>query len=122
MGLFDKKSREEKAPITWEDAYPATPKFYTKNNATPFGVFTLSEGVDTILPLNPASLYNVDNKPINVWELCLVSISKNKVLGAADFYKALNALRPYVIESRDTVILVRGLSLKELSGLLKHCS
>ena len=91
MGLFHfgkkepKKQPEqpglppEEAARRWKDAYRANPQVYQKQDAL-LGSCTLTEGVDTLLPLQPERQWAVNGKPVQDWILSLVSISEKRVL------------------------------------------
>ncbi len=116
MGLFDKFRKKEKSDIR-DSAYRANPHFYAKEDGSPFFFFFLTEGTETILPENPR--YAVNGKEIAEYRLMLVSITKDSVIGDLDyFHEALGKLEEYIIDSNETEILVRGLTLEELQGLL----
>lgn len=64
MGLFDRlKGKKETAD--WSNAYVATPKFYGKQDGTPFGAIALTEGTETILPKSPQNQYAVNGKAVS---------------------------------------------------------
>lgn len=117
MGLFNKFKKKENND--WGNAYVGNPNFYNGNDGKPFGAFALTEDTLTSLPKNPKLLYKVDNTEVNEWKLMLVSTTNNGILGDIDYYVAINKLKKFVIEEKDNQILIKGLSLKELSELLK---
>ena len=100
MGLFHfgkkepKKQPEqpglppEEAARRWKDAYRANPQVYQKQDAL-LGSCTLTEGVDTLLPLQPERQWAVNGKPVQDWILSLVSISEKRVLGQIEYQEAM---------------------------------
>lgn len=116
MGLFD-KLKGKKQTIDWSNAYIATPKFYGKPDGTPFGAIALTEGTETVLPKLPQNEYQVDGKAVSEWKLVLVSITKDTIIGDADYFTALKNVEKYSLDSKKDSILVKGLSLSELESL-----
>ena len=80
--------------------------------------FTFSETVDTILPVAPETLYEIEGETISLWALTFVSLTKEENLGFLEYHKALKQLQPYIVETRGDHILVRGLSLAEMEHIL----
>lgn len=76
--------------------------------------FTFSETVDTILPVAPETMYEIEGENISLWALTFVSLTKDENLGFLEYRKALQRLQPYIVETRGDYILVRGLSLAEM--------
>lgn len=118
MGLFS-KFKKEKTPVDWNNAYKATPKFYSNPDGNPFGAIALTEGTDTILPKSPQDKYAVDGKQVTEWRLMLISTTKDSIIGDCDYLTALNKLKNYIVDSNENTILVKGLSLKELKAIGK---
>ena len=132
MGLFNfgKKKPEkppeqpgltqEEAVRRWRDAYRANPQVYQKQGSdTLLGSCTLSEGVDTLLPLLPERQWAVNGKPVQDWILSLVSITEQRVLGQIEYQEALTRLRPFSPAASEGWILIRGMTHAELDGLLE---
>ncbi len=115
MGLFDKL--RGKKVVDWSNAYIAVPKFYEKPDVAPFGVITLTEGTETILPKLPQNEYKVDGKVVTEWKLVLVSTTKDMVIGDAEYFTALKNIEKYSLDAKQDTILVKGLSLSELESL-----
>ena len=88
MGLFD-KLKGKKETVDWSNAYTATPKFYGKPDGTPFGAIALTEGTETVLPKTPQNKYRVDGKVVSEWKLVLVSITKDTIIGDADYFTVM---------------------------------
>lgn len=116
MGLLSKFKKEKKV-INWDNAYKATPKFYSKPDGNPFGAIALTEGTDTILPKSPQNEYAIDGKQITDWKIVLISTTKDSIIGDCDYFIAFSKLKNYIIDSNDYSILIRGLSLKELEAI-----
>ncbi len=122
MGLFGfgKKKQEpllspEETARRWNDAYRANPQVYQKNGAL-LGSCTLTEDVDTILPLRPESQWAVDGKPVPDWILSMVSITEKRVLGQMAYPEAMARLRPFSLASSGDWILIRAMTHNELDG------
>lgn len=115
MGLFD-KFKAKKTP-DWSAACTAEPRFYAKPDGTPFGAIALTEGTDTILPKSPQTAYQIDGKPVILWRMVLVSPARGGVIGDADYFAALEKTAPYRSDSRENVVLLRGLTAAELESL-----
>lgn len=118
MSLFDRFTKKEDNP--WEDAYQADPRIYSKPDGMPFGAFPLTEDTLTVLPKDPRARYQVDGKPIEEWQLALISTTADDMLGFLDFYDAIPKLAQFVIDENDEGdILVKGLSFDEMNILLR---
>ena len=132
MGLFNfgkKKPEEpseqpgltqEEAAGRWKDAYRANPKVYgRKDTEALFGNCTLTEDVDTILPLHPESTWAANGQPIPEWILSIVSITENRVLGQIEYQEAMTRLRPFSLAMSEGWVLIRGMTHAELDGLFE---
>ena len=95
MGLFD-KFKKNKPAANWDDAFKANPHFYSKPGEAPFCAFALTETTETILPKAPH--YAVEGKEITVYKLMLVSLTKDGVIGACDYFDAIKKLDAYKLE------------------------
>ncbi len=113
MGLFG-RFKKEKVSVNWNNAYTATPHFYSKQDGTVFGAVALTEGTATILPKMPHEKYSVDGKQITEWRLMLVSTTKDDIIGDCDYFTAINKLEKYILDFNEKKILVKDLSLDEL--------
>lgn len=116
MGLLD-KLKKKKENIDWNDAYHATPKFYTKPDGHLFGAIALTEDTKTILPKNPQVEYRVNGKSVADWKLVLVSTSKDTIIGDNDYFTALKKIEQYIVDENKNTVLVKGLALTELESL-----
>lgn len=116
MGLFDKLKRK-KETVDVSNAYMATPKFYEKQDGSPFGAIALTEGTITILPENPQEKYRVDGKLVSEWKMVLVSTSKDSVIGDVDYFMALKKVEKYALNSSKDSVLIKALSFNELDSL-----
>ena len=115
MGLFHfgkkepKKQPEqpglppEEAARRWKDAYRANPQVYQKQDAL-LGSCTLTEGVDTLLPLQPERQWAVNGK---------------RVLGQIEYQEAMTRLRPFSLAVSEGWILIRAMTHAELDGLFE---
>ena len=82
--------------------------------------FTFSETVDTILPVAPETMYEIEGEAISLWALTFFSLTKDENLGFLEYHKALQRLQPYVMETRGNYRLIRGLSLAEMECILSE--
>lgn len=130
MGLFGfgkKKPAEapralspEETARRWNDAYRANPKIYgRKNTDALLGNCTLTEDVDTILPLQPERTWAADGQAVPEWILSIVSITENRVLGQMAYPEAMKRLRPFSLAMSDGWILIRAMTHAELDGLFE---
>ena len=117
MSLFSKFKRE-KASVDWSQAHAAEPKFYRGPDDAPFGAIALTEGTETILPTAPQTKYAVDGKPVADWRMVLVSTTKDSILGDCEYFSALKKLEPYILDSKDGSIFIKGLSLSQLESIV----
>lgn len=117
MGIFDKCKKKESD--TWKNAYQSKPKFYQGRNGKPFGAFALTEGTLTSLPTNPKAIYQLEHAEVQEWKLVLVSTTNQGALGDIDYDTALQKLMPFAIGEKDDSILVKALSLEEISSILQ---
>ena len=130
MGLFGfgkKKPAEEPKALSpeetarrWKDAFRATPKVYgKKDTGALFGNCTLTEDVDTILPLHPERTWAADGRPISDWILSLVSVTELRVLGQMEYPEAMRRLRPFSLAESEGWILIRAMTHAELDRLFE---
>lgn len=117
MGLFDNLKKQPN--ISWENAYIGNPNFYNGKHGKPFGAFALTEGTVTSLPKDPKALYKLDNTEIDEWKLVLVSTTNNGILGDLDYYVAINKISKFVTDEKCNNILIKDLSLEELTEILQ---
>ena len=131
MGLFGFGKRQpekevsgrEEASRRWKDAYRANPKVYQKQDSEDLlGNCTLTEDVDTLLPLRPESQWAADGRPIPGWILSLVSITEQRVLGQMEYQEAMKRLRPFSLAESEGWILIRAMTHAELDGLFEGLS
>lgn len=102
----------------WSQAYQANPHVFELENGGLMVSFTFSETVDTILPAAPETLYEIEGETVSLWALTFVSLTKEENLGFLEYHKALQRLRPYILETRGDYLLIRGLSLAEMERVL----
>lgn len=117
-GIIWQVQKKEVVHVPSENVYVGEPHFYEKKDGTPFGAFSLTEGTLTALPKDPKSLYAVDNQEVTEWKLMLVSITNNGVLGDVEYYAAIDKLKKFSVGENDKNILIKGLSLEELTEIL----
>ena len=124
MGLFGfgKKKPETQAPgreeaaRRWQEAYRANPQVYQKEDAL-MGSCTLTESVDTLLPLHPETLWAVDGRPIEDWMLSFVSVTEKRVLGSFEYQAAMERLTPFSLAASEGWVLIRAMTHAELEKL-----
>ena len=104
----------------WSQAYEANPHVFELENGGLMVSFTLSETVDTILPATPETLYEIEGETVSLWALTFVSLTKEENLGFLEYHEALQRLQPYILETRDDYLLIRGLSLAEMECVLSE--
>ena len=102
----------------WAQAYEANPQVFELVNGGLMVSFTLSETVDTILPSAPETLYEIEGETVSLWVLTFFSLAKEENLGSLEYHQALQRLQPYILETRDDCLLIRGLSLAEMERVL----
>ena len=104
----------------WSQAYKANPHAFELESGGLMVSFTLSETVDTILPAAPETLYEIEGEAISLWAVTFFSLTKEENLGFLEYRKALQRLQPYILETKDNYILIRGLSLAEMEHVLSE--
>ena len=102
----------------WPQAYEANPYVFALESGGLVVSFTLSETVDTILPAEPETLYEVEGETVSLWTLTFFSLTKEENLGILEYHRALQRLQPYILETKGGCVLVRGLNLEEMERLL----
>ncbi len=118
MSFFSRFKKEKSAD--WGDAYRANPQFYENTDGTPFGAVALTEGTETILPKAPQERYAVEGKLVSDWRMMLVSTTKDDIVGDCDYFRALDKLKPHILDSNADSVLVKSLSLAELEVLAEN--
>ena len=104
----------------WSQAYEATPHVFELEDGGLMVSFTFSETADTILPAAPETLYEIEGETVSLWALTFFSLTQDESLGFLEYHKALQRLRPYILETRGDYILFRGLSLEEMKCVLSE--
>ena len=104
----------------WSQAYEAKPHVFELENNGLMISFAFSETVDTILPVAPEKLYKIEGETVSLWALTFFSLTKDENLGFLEYHEALQRLQPYILETRDDYILIRGLSLAEMECVLSE--
>ena len=106
------------ADDAWSEAYEANPHAFGLDEGGVLISFTLTETVDTILPISPEKEYEIEGETISKWLLIFFSLTEDENLCVLEYHRALQLLQPYVMETRDSHILIRGLSLAEMKSIL----
>ena len=113
-------SDDTEAGDMWSQAYEANPHVFELENGGLMVSFTFSETGDTILPVAPETMYEIEGEAISLWALTFFSLTKDENLGFLEYHKALQRLQPYVMETRGNYRLIRGLSLAEMECILSE--
>ncbi len=103
----------------WQKARRAVPKIYASEEEVPFGAFALDEETLSIFPKRPHA--QVDGVNVADWKLYLVSMTNDELLGDVNYFKALDAMKDYILAEDGENILVRALNLGEMEALLHKC-
>jgi len=115
-----KAPSQEEVVQLWNSAYRANPQVYQKKDSDALlGVCTLTEGVDTLLPLHPEISCTANGKPIQNWILSLVSATEMRILGQIEYQEAMKRLRPFSPAMSKDMILIRAMTQKELDKLFE---
>ena len=80
----------------WSQAYEANPNVFELENGGLMVSFTFSETVDTILPVAPETLYEMEGETVSLWALTFFSLTQEENLGFLEYHKALQRLQPYL--------------------------
>jgi hypothetical protein len=131
MGLFGFGKRQpekevsgrEEASRRWKDAYRANPQIYQKKDSGALlGNCTLTEDVDTLLPLHPQRQWAANGRPVPEWILSIVSITENRILGQLEYQEAMKRLLPFSLAKSEDWVLIRAMTHQELDGLFEGLS
>lgn len=108
----------------WTKAFVADPHFYVRPDGTPFGVFGINEGIETIMPKLPQKRYHPDGDDIYEWRILFYSNSTERVIGDADFYAVMRILVTggYILDDNGENVLIQALSLTELDALMRRAA
>ncbi len=104
----------------WSNAYEANPQMFQREDGAVMVNFTFTETTDTILPMAPETLYAIEGKEIGLWALSFFSLTKNEMLDVLEYHEALERLQPYIVETRENYVMIRGLSLEEMESVLSE--
>lgn len=108
-GLFTKKH-------SWDKACAAEKNVYEKDDGTLSMSFTFTEAADTILPMDPANMYETE-QAVGDYRLCFVCARTGEVVDDLPFYACIPILADYVLEQRKPYVLICGLRLEEMREL-----
>lgn len=122
MGLFDfLKKKEEKTEETekgpWELAYQARPQAYRTPEGGQMISFVLTEGTDTILPMDPRRMCRADGKEIDDFRLAFCSLQEDGIIASLPYYACIPALADHVMDAREPFVLVGAMSSEEMKEL-----
>ena len=106
------------ADAAWQRAYEANPQAFELEEGGLMAGFTLTETVDTILPVAPEAQYEIEGESISLWALTFFSLTRDEVLGTLEYHRALRRLQPYLTDAREGSLLIRGLTLEEMERVL----
>lgn len=74
----------------WEEGYEAHARIFGRDNESPVMVFTLTETVDTILPMAPVNMYETEQE-MGDYRLCFVSLKNGgEVIADLPFYACVS--------------------------------
>lgn len=118
MGSDDSESDDD--GDAWSNAYEANPHVFEREDGAVLVNFTLTETADTILPIEPETLYAVEGKEISLWALSFFSLTKDEMLDVLEYHEALERLQPYIVETRGSYVMLRGLTLEEMETVLSE--
>jgi len=116
MGFFD-RLRGKKTEVDWSKAVRSQP-----NLGETVSLLSLTEGEETILPKDPWKEYPLDGRQVENWMLVLIKRNHKGGyfgIGHADYARALDKLKPYLLDSDKKSVLVRALTGEELVGLVE---
>lgn len=122
MGFFNfgkNKDTKETNHTSWESCHKAQPNMYEKDGKR-YMFFTLKEGVDTVLCLQPAEVYSVDKPEEVEYRLLLLSTTEDTLIGNLPFYKSVRFLKDYVVEDKFPLVLLRGLTLEDMKIFVQN--
>lgn len=121
MALFDFLKKKKEEPVQekqekgpWELSYQAKPQAYQNEEGKAVLVFTLTEGTDTILPMDPVRMFQVGGKPFEDIRLGFCSLKEDRIIATLPFYACIHALSGYLAGVREPYVLVKGLSHEEM--------
>ena len=121
MGLFDflKKDtkKTEEAHDRWSQAYQAKPAAYRKDDKK-FIAFTITEDTETVFPMDPKRMFQLDGKPVDDFRIGFCSLKEDRILDTVPFYFCIRYLSQYVVETREPYVLLRGLSHDEMQKIV----
>lgn len=109
------------ADADWSRAYVPVPHWYSRPDGTPFGVLTINEGIDTVMPKLPQERYQCNGMTVGEWRILLYSKTKGDVIGDADFFDAMRklVLGGYIKDDNGDAVLIKALTLTELDALMR---
>ena len=122
MGFFNfgkNKDTKETNHTSWESCHKAQPNMYEKDGKR-YMFFTLKEGVDTVLCLQPAEVYSIDKPEEVEYRLLLLSTTEDTLIGNLPFYKSVRFLKDYVVEDKFPLVLLRGLTLEDMKLFVQN--
>ena len=124
MALFDFLKKKKEEPVQeetekgpWELAYQAQPNVYQGPDGNLLMNFTLTEGTETILPVDPQRMFRVKGQEVRDIRLGLCSLQEKEIIAVLPYYGSIQALSSYVQDIQGQYVLLRGLSHEELQKL-----
>lgn len=115
-----RENGENNSTSRWEEARRVFPKRFEQKNGSNLLVVSLTEGTDTILPLNPGALFQIGGREPDKILLELFSKSKGRVIAKLPYEESLEALLEIAVEKRDQNVLIPGLSRAEINLLIEE--
>lgn len=114
-------NRYEGENADWTKAYVPVPRYYERPEGGVFGVLTINEGIETIMPKLPHKRYQAEGQPVTEWRILLYSKTRGDVIGDTDFYAAMRKLvmGKYIMDDNGENVLIKPLTLTELDALMR---
>ena len=104
----------------WDLPYRADAHFYKRKDGTVFGAFALTEGTDTVFPVDPRNTILSHGKRVEEWKMLILSTTKHTVIGELEYYETIKRLKLYTLRSSgNDKIMISGLPLSILESLLE---
>lgn len=116
MGLID-KLKKTFVKQDWSQGRVAELRVYDDVNGEKYGVVSVNEYVQTILPKIPQKEFRVGDKVVENWKIVFVSRSQDKVVGEMEYSKALEKLKPFTLDYKLNALLIKELTPNDMESL-----
>ena len=126
MNFFKKKNSQTNSKLTKPDiekllqeAYPANPKCYEKEDGTLLIGLALTEDTDSLFPIVPEEQWAIEGKTISEWIITMVSLTNPQggIIGQMEYHEAIKRLEPFILMKKDNWALIRAMTHEELDSL-----